>query len=233
MRALCLIPLLALAACAEQSGPRLKDGEVLLQVAASGRTETRPDQARITVGVSNTAATAAGASDANARVMQRLTEALGPLGVRADDLQTRNLSVQRIDYGPQRGQFQAQNLVEVRIRDVARAGEAIAAVTQAGGNVVSGPDLRISDPEAGDNAAYAAAFKAARARADAYAGAAGLKVGRVLAIRDGGGMSPPMPYEMSGNMVAQEARAVAPAPPVQAGVSTREVSVRVDFALSR
>ncbi|RYF94922.1 MAG: DUF541 domain-containing protein [Caulobacteraceae bacterium] len=234
MRALYLIPLLALAACADPgAGPRLKDGEVLLQVAASGRTETRPDQARITVGVNNTAATAAAASEANAKVMQRLTEALGPLGVKADDLQTRNLSIQRIDWGPQRGQFRAENLVEVRIRDMARAGEAVAAVTQAGGNVVAGPDLRISDPEKGDNAAYAAAFKAARARADAYAGAAGLKVGRVLAIRDGGGLGAPMPYEMNGDMVMNQARVAAPAPPVQAGVSTREVSVRVDFALTQ
>ncbi|HYE45377.1 MAG TPA: SIMPL domain-containing protein [Caulobacter sp.] len=235
MRALLLLPLLALAACADQGGaPRLKGEEVLLQVTASGRAETRPDEARVTVGVNNTAPTAAAASEANARIMQRLTEALGPLGVKADDLQTRNLSVQRIDWGPQRGQFRAENLIEVKVRDVSRAGAVVAAVTQVGGNVVAGPELRIGDPEKGDNAAYAAAFKAARARADAYAGAAGLKVGRVLAIRDGGVYGPPMPYEQDGHMAMRaNAEAVQAAPPVHAGVDTRQVSIRVDFALTR
>ena len=232
MRAAWLIVLLALAGCSQPSGaPRLRDGEVLLQVVASGRTETRPDEARITVGVSNTAATAAAASAANAETMRRLTEAVGRLGVKPDDLQTRNLTLGRIDYGPQRGRFRAENLIDVRIRQIGRAGEVIAAATDAGGNVVSGPNLRIGDPERGDNAAYAAAYKAARARADAYAAAAGLKVARVLAIRDGGMPGPRMPYEMSDaapvGAVAQEAAA----PPVQAGVSTRQVLVRADFAL--
>lgn len=230
MRQTLMVLALAVAGCtAPPDGPRLKDGEVLLQVSASGRTETRPDEARITVGVANTAATAAAASSANAEVMSRLTTALGRLGVRPDDLQTRNVSLARIDYGPQRGRFRAENLVDVRIRDIAKAGEAIAVATDAGGNVVSGPNLRIGDPERGDNAAYAAAYKAARARADAYAGAAGLKVARVLAIRDGGLHGPVPSYERDaamGSVAAQEA-----APPVHAGVSAREVRVRVDFAL--
>jgi len=234
LRGAILVLSLGLIGCTKPSGvPQLKANEVLLQVVASGRTDTRPDEARITVGVSNIAATASAASAANAEVMARMTEALARLGVRANDLQTRNLSLGRIDYGPQRGRFRAENLVDVRIKEIARAGEAIAIATDAGGNVVSGPQLRIGDPERGDNAAYAAAYKAARTRADAYAGAAGLRVARVLAIRDGGAFGPPMPYERDaaavGNVAAQEA---AP-PPVHAGVSTREVRVRVDFALVR
>ena len=65
-------------------------------------------------------------------------------------------------------------------------GEAIAAATEAGANLLSGPDLRVSDREKASRSAYAAAYRAARARAEAYAGAAGLKIDRVLAIHDGG-----------------------------------------------
>jgi uncharacterized protein YggE len=57
--------------------------------------------------------------------------------VKPDDLQTRQITLARVDYGPERGRFQANNLVEVRIRDLKRAGEAIAATTEAGANVVS------------------------------------------------------------------------------------------------
>ena len=112
----------------------------------------------------------------------------------------------------------------------------MAAATEAGGNVVSGPELRLVDPEKADNAAYAAAYKAARARAEAYAEAADLEVRRVLTIRDGGGGGGrPMPYEMDGaaNLMGQATavEVAAPPPPVMVGEGTRIVRVRVDFAL--
>jgi uncharacterized protein YggE len=100
--------------------------------------------------------------------------------------------------------------------------------------VLSGPNLRVSDPENAARSAYAAAYRSARARAEAYAQAAGLKVARVLAIRDGGGGGTPPPYPEEGMMDLQ-ARNVAPAaapPPVQPGVTTHQVHIRVDFALS-
>ena len=74
-------------------------------------------------------------------------------------------------------------------------------------------------------------------RADAYAAAAGLKVDRVLAIRDGG-QSGDEPMMMSQDAVANMApppmirMESAAAPPFNPGVNTSMVSVRVDFALS-
>ena len=53
------------------------------------------------------------------------------------------------------------------VRDVDKTGQAVSAVTDAGANVVSGPDLRMSDPEGAANTAYGNAYKAARARAEA------------------------------------------------------------------
>lgn len=146
-------------------------------------------------------------------------------------MQTRQLTVNRIDWGANKGKYEAVNQVEVRIRAVDKAGEAVAATTQAGANVLSGPTLRVSDQEAATKSAYAAAYRAARARADAYAGAAGLKIDRVLTIRDGGDSSPPMPYYAAAD-VANEAAAQSVAPPFNPGVSELQVSVRVDFALS-
>lgn len=242
---LLLISAAALTACSQPDTPRgVGRGEVLLQVAATGRTETRPDEARFTVGVSTTAATAAAASTGNRTAMTRVMAALGRLGVKDDDLQTRSITLSRIDYGPERGRYTANNLVEVKVRDLRVVGEAIAAASEAGGNVVAGPDLRVSDPERADNAAYAAAYKAARARADAYAEAAGLKVSRILAIRDGSAEGPPIAYGYAtadaGAVVAEQAMQAPPPPmavrnaaPFQGGVTTREVRVRADFALSR
>lgn len=224
--------LLVLAGCTQAPDPRgVRPDEVLLQVAATGRAEARPDEARLTIGVSTNAAAAAAASAGNNAAMTRVTTALAALGVEPDDIQTRSVTLGRIDYGPGRGGYRAENLVEVRIRDVAQAGPAISAATEAGGNVVSGPDLRASDPERAKNAAYAAAYTAARARAEAYAEAAGLTVSRVIAIRDGSGQAP-IPY-YAGDAREMAVQTAAPAPPVQVGTSTYEVQVHADFALSQ
>lgn len=235
MRYLLIPVLLSLAACEQpQSQPRLKQNEVLLQVSAVGRSEVRPDEARITVGVSSTAATAGAASAANSQTMSRLVAALQSSGVRADDVQTRNLTLGRIDYGPQKGRYRAENLVEIRVRDVSKAGVVIAAATDAGGNVVAGPQLRVSNPDTADNTAYGAAYKAAALRADTYAKAAGLKVARVLAIRDGGGSGPLVRYGDGYGVEMQAASGAAvSAPPVSAGVDLREARVQVDFALAK
>ncbi|MDQ3144986.1 MAG: SIMPL domain-containing protein, partial [Pseudomonadota bacterium] len=83
------------------------------------------------------------------------------------------------------------------------------------------------------------AYRAARSRAEAYAGAAGLEIDRVLTIQDAGEFGTPIPYartmNASSEMMAQSAAPAAPPPPPSApfspGVTTQEVRVRVDFAL--
>ena len=194
-------------------------------------------EARFTVGVDTIAATSREASARNSATINKVAAALHGLGVKDDDLQTRSITLSRIDYGPNRGRFQANNLIEVKVRDIKRAGEALAAITDVGANVLSGPNLRVSDPENAARSAYAAAYRSARARAEAYAQAAGLKVARVLAIRDGGeGGGPAYPYAEEAMAMDAQARNVAPVsapPPVQPGVSTRQVQIRVDFALGK
>lgn len=237
MRFVPLLPLFALAACqASAPDPRGVDrDETLLTVAATGRAETRPDEARITVGVNSQGGSAAEASRLNNEKMARVAAALARFGVKPDDLQTSNLSLQRIDYGKERGRYQASNNVVIRLRDMARVGEAVAATTDAGANLVSGPALRVIDAEKASMSAYAAAYKAARMRADAYAAAAGLKVSRVLAIRDGGQSGgEPMPMDAMESISVQSAAPMvaSPPPPFNPGLNTSTVNVRVDFALS-
>lgn len=229
---------LALAACTQAApDPRgVDEDEVLLQVVATGRADARPDQARFSAGVETIAATAAEASKRNNEVMNEVAAALEKLGIEGDDLQTRQITLSRIDYGANRGRFQANNVVEVRVREVGKAGEAIAATTEAGANVLSGPNLTVSDPENASRSAYANAYKAARARAEAYAEAAGLKVARVLTIRDqgeGGGRPGPYPVDALMSEQAGMQTASPPPPPVRPGVNSSEVRVRADFALAR
>lgn len=207
-------------------------GETLLTVTGTGRAEATPDQALFTAGLSSIAPAAEAASTRNAETMNRITGALAKLNVPARDIQTQNLSVNRIGYGPNRGQYEASNSIAVRVRDTAKIGQTIAAVTAAGANIVAGPNLSIADPERANLGAYGAAYKAARAKADAYAAAAGLHIMRVISIRDSGegGIMPQM-GDMEARMVAPPPVVQAAPPPVMAGTNANVVTVRVDFAL--
>jgi uncharacterized protein YggE len=233
---------LALAACGDAPyDPRGVDhDETLLSVSATGEAETRPDQARFEAGVNNWAATARAATAANAEDIREIAAALRQAGVAEKDIQTRSVGVQRVDYGDRRGQYQASNVVVVTVRDIDRTSDVVTAVTEAGANIIAGPDLRMSDPEKAANSAYGAAYLAARARAESYAEAAGMEISRVLSIRDAGGsqgnrylpgavaVAAPSPVNAA---YPRPEEAMAGSGVVMAGQTTSAVAVQVDFAL--
>lgn len=226
-----------MAACSggERDARGLEPRETLLSVSASGHAESRPDQAQFQAGISTWGADAKAASQANSKKIGEIVSALEQIGIPQKDIQTRALSVQRLDWGDRRGQYQASNVVSVTVRNVDRAGAAVTAATSAGANVLSGPDLKMANPEVAANQAYMSAYKAARSRAEAYAVAADMKVARVLTIRDAGGSQ--------GDRYLTAAVPAAP-PPVLAeqasadasarfmpGQTASSVAVQVDFAL--
>lgn len=231
----------ALTGCGERPyDPRGVDhDETLLSVSATGESVVRPNQAVFQAGIDSWAATAGAASAANTRDIAKVVAALKAVGIPEKDIQTRTVGINRLDYGPRRGQFQASNVVAVTVRKVDDAGAAVTAATEAGANILSGPDLRISNSETAANAAYGEAFKAARARAQAYADAAGMEISRVLTIRDGGGgqgdrylpgavpVAPPPPPILSPQAVNAESGGAR----IMAGQTTSRVAVQVDFAL--
>ncbi len=239
--AVAVLPL-ALAACGDPPyDPRGVDhDETLLSVSATGEAETRPDEAFFQVGVENFGRTGKAASEANREDIAELLAALKEAGVPEKDIQTRAVSISRIEWGDRKGQYQANNIVAVTVRDISRADQAVTAASEAGANIMSGPDLRMSDPEAAANTAYGNAYKAARARAEAYAEAAGMEIGRVLSIRDAGGAqgrrylpgAVPPPVAVARNAYPEEmAQAADASSVIQPGQTTSTVAVQVDFAL--
>lgn len=244
------IPILAagLVGCSAESDTvrGVDRGETLLSVSAAGQAESRPDRAQFQAGVETIARSAREASSANGRKIEEIVTALKRIGVADDDLQTRAVGIQRIAYGPRNGQFQASNVIEVTLRDPTKAAEAVTAVSEAGANILSGPNLSMTDPEATANLAYADAYKAARARAEAYAKAAGMEVSRVLYIRDAGGTQG-QTWLRGAEMAAQSSMDAMAPPPVVApaappppesesagmmvGTTRSDVYIQVDFAL--
>ena len=230
--AIALTGLLTLSACSKSD--RLVDrNETLLSISATGKSESQPDQARFTAGISTIRGDAVQANTANAEAMQKVVDALIEKGVAKKDIQTQNVSVQRIGYGSNKGKFEANNQVSVRVRKVDTVGEVIGAVTAAGANVLNGPQLTVADPEAAKLSAYGAAYKAARAKADAYAKAAGMTVTRIITITDSNNGPQPYPYPVDASYAVMEQAAPPPvsAPPIYGGTNQDTVIVNVQFAL--
>lgn len=206
----------------------LPEGAVL-DVQAEGKIARAPDQARVSAGVVAQAASAEAAMRAQAEQMARVLAALDRAGIAARDVQTTRVSLQpqyryAQDQAPVITGYQAASQVSLRFRDIARAGAVLDALVRAGANQIEGPSLGFADPEAVLDEARAQAVARARARAELYAKAAGLRVARILAISEGGpSFAPPVPVAYA--MARSEAKAETILRPGESEVSAT-VSVR-------
>ena len=227
------VPNAALAQTATPEHALVAQG-TLLSVSADGTSEARPDLATLNLGVTTEGQTAQAALQENSRRMSALTQALRRAGVAERDIQTSNVSVYpqqqyREGQEPLITGYQANNTVTAKVRNVDNVGRVIDAVVAAGGNNINGVTFSHANPEAQLDIARRDAIAEARRRAELYASALGMRVVRVVAVSEGGGYSPPIPYPMSARMDA--AMPAAPPPPIAPGEIETRVSVNVTFEL--
>jgi uncharacterized protein len=226
----CSASCLVLSACG--GGPRgehgVGRGETIVTISASGEGEAKPDTATFTAGVESFGATAEAASTANNERMAKVIVAMEGLGVAKEDVRTQSVSIGRSYYNASKRRYEASNSVSVKVRKIDDTSRIMGAATEAGANSVNGPEFTVSDPSAIQKAAITAAFKSARVRADAYASAIGMKVDRVLKIRDG---APDQNYPLAMPTEAAPADAAATAPPIRPGINTMSAQTSIDFVL--
>jgi len=203
---------------AQSVEPMVPAQGTVLDVSAEGRTTRVPDIATIRAGVVSQATTAAAALADNAQRMARVVAALKRNGIADRDLATASVGLSP-QYRYADGQapvitgYQANNTVSVRFRDVAKSGTVLDTLVAQGANQIDGPSLSIDKPDAALDEARTDAVKRARARADLYAAAAGLRVVRVISIAETGqdtGSPGPQPMFRVQAMKMQDATAIAP-----------------------
>ncbi len=182
---------------AAPAAPVLLDA-TLLDVVAEGRSTRVPDLATIRAGVVTQGTTAQAALSENAGRMDRVIAALKRAGVADRDIQTATIQLNpQYRYGenvpPTITGYQATNTVSVRFRDVAKSGGILDALVREGANQVDGPSLAVEAIDSAMDEARTDAIRRARARAELYAKAAGLRVERILVIAEGSTALPPQP----------------------------------------
>jgi hypothetical protein len=213
------------------SAPALLDG-ALLTVNAEGKTAIAPDLATINIGVVTQGATADAAVSQNTAKMNAVMAALKKTGIADKDIQTSNLSVNpQYQYNqneaPKLTGYEANNQVTVKVRNLKNVGKAVDAVVGVGSNQVNGISFGLEDDTKALDIARADAVKKARARAQIYANAAGMKLDRILSISEGGAAAAPYPMPVA----MARADMAKSAPPVSPGELDLTADVSVTFLL--
>ena len=210
-----------------------------LTVTAEGHSTRAPDLAVFSAGVSTTGATAGEALSANAAAMTRVIAALKAAGIEARDIQTSSISLNPVyeqrpynqaDNTPPRiTGYTASNNVSIRQRKLAAFGKVIDTLVSAGANQVNGPNFQLDHPDAAMDEARIDAVTKARARAELYARAAGLKVARIISISEGGQNDGPIARPFAPMLMARADKAPTP---VEAGEQDLTAQVTINFELA-
>ena len=201
------------------------DTRSTLVVAGVGTASGTPDVAHIDVGVESRAQTAQAAADATNKKQAAVIAALKAKGIDAKDLQTAsyNLFVEHAnnDQNTVTG-YRASTVVNVTVRQIDQVGAILDAAVGAGANQINSISFGLSDSEPLLAQARNAAILNARAKADAMAKSAGIKLGKILNLSESfaGG---PVPF-------AVDARASSAAP-IEAGQTTVRAQVSIMFAI--
>ncbi|MDS9467549.1 SIMPL domain-containing protein [Paracoccus sp. MBLB3053] len=203
----------------------------MLTVTGQGSSSAQPDMARITLGVSTEAETAAEAMTQNSTQQQAVLEALKAEGIEDRDIQTAGLNLSpRMEYNngqpPKMVGYVAQNTVHVRVRDLAGLGGILDKLVSTGANEISGISFGREDMAEAQDKARAEAVADARHRAELMAQAAGMKLGNLRALSDSPIAEGPRP------MMAMRAEAKGDSPvPIAAGELEVTAQVTAIFEL--
>ena len=217
-----------------QSTPMMLPGDAtLLQISAHGETHRVPDVAQISAGVVTQNIDANAAMQSNAQRMSTVIAALKKAGVAERDIQTSSISLSpQYKYGqnepPTITGYQASNTVNLRLRELGKAGDVLDALVKQGANQINGPTFTLDKPDAAMDEARTNAVKNAQTRANLYATATGLKVRRIVSMSESGEMQPqPRPMMMLARADKAEST------PIAAGENTIGVDLNVVYELGR
>jgi uncharacterized protein len=190
-----------------------------------------PDLATVSLGVMTIGATAGEALSANSDALKGVMDRLAAAGIDARDIQTSNLSLNPNymnsdgSQAPKIQNYTASNMVTVIVRKLDTTGAVLDAAVKDGANTLNGLSFDIADRRPSQDKARQAAVADAKAKAALLAEAAGVKLGSIVSITEGGYNPGPQPMF---RMAADSA-----APPVSGGTLDISASVTMAWTLSQ
>jgi uncharacterized protein len=220
-----------LSACDSSSGPSQdggKDGRQVT-VVGTGQVKGTPDTLTANVSIEFTAPDVTGAMNQTSERQQAVINALVNAGVDRKDISTTQVSLQPQFGGADSNTivgYRARNSIDVRIRKLDSASQALALIVSSGGDAtrINSVNYSIEDDSQLVRDARARAFTDAKDRAQQYAQLSGLKLGKVISVSESTGATPPTP-------LTSAPRAEAAAVPLEPGQQTVGFAVTVVWEL--
>jgi uncharacterized protein YggE len=207
----------------------------LITVSAQGEVEAEPDIAVVAVGVTTTELHAVDAYNKNNKTMEKVIEALKGAGIDKKDIATTRFSLDpQYDYSGGRERrltgYQMSHTVSVKVRKMNTVGALVSKVADAGANDIGGINFNIDDPTKLETIARERAVTAAHTKALELAKAAGVKLGKVVAIAEGVG------YQSVTNRSMRpvpDALSVSAPAPIEAGTLKIQISVTIQYEIEQ
>jgi len=204
--------------------------EARIVVMGEGSVSVTPNYAEIRSGVTTRSKSVKEAVDTNSKLMVGIIAALKDAGIAEKDIQTARFSIEPA-YAPPEPRmerklsgYSVSNHLNVIIREIGKVGDVLDRVVAAGATDAGNVSFLVSDASKALDQAREAAIADARRKAEVYAKASGVGLGRVEWITEDTGNGPPVP------MMAR----AAPAPvPIASGEDTLRVRVTVGFEIAR
>jgi uncharacterized protein YggE len=209
--------------------------ETLFTVDGEGEVTTIPDTALISLGVTKNSSTVESAQNEVNAIINKITADLKNLGVKDTDIKTVNYSVNpNYDYTAGRQRITGYNVnadLQVKIKPIDKANSAIDIATNDGATNVGGIQFVVDEKkqEELENQAREEAIKNAKAKAENISKSAGIKLGRIVDVRESGqGGVQPLPYALKTRDAMAGNAAEAPATELNPG----ENKIRINVTLS-
>ena len=172
------------------AAPHAASAEGRLSVSGEARVAAVPDMATISLGATGRGDSAVAAMNATSSAVDAILARLAELGVEPRDIQTTQLRVsEQTRWDRDRNEdifigYAATNTVRVRVRDLDGIGALLAAVLDDGANQLQSLRFGVQEAREIEDEARRRAVADAIAKAELYAGAAGVTLGPVLELRD-------------------------------------------------
>ena len=166
--------------------------ERVIGVSGVGEVQAPPDMATVSVGVVTNADSAKAALAANGPAMDKVIKVVRDAGVEPRDVQTSGINISPIysrqtqpDDPPRISGYAVSNTVSVRLRDMSKLSALLdALVTGRREPDERRPNFSLAEPERLRDEARRKAIADAQRKAELYAAAAGVKLGRVMSIEE-------------------------------------------------
>ena len=203
-----------------------------INVSGEGKIIVTPDQADITVGVSNTGTNATEVKKANDVAVDKVIKYLKSQKLPQGDYQTQRVTLNRdYDLSKKKENYVASQTIVIHLKDLSNYDALMMGLTDAGINTINGVSFKTSKQVQYESEARIKAVADANKKAADYTGALGQKLGKALLVTDNTQTYYPTVYRMAA-MMEKSMDATAPRETLAVGEITITANVNISYLLN-